>query len=332
MTRDAGALARALASLMCSEHRIHALFRDAHPAREKLEELATECCDQASSGTQEMFEVAGTLEGAVLVWPSQFPYFGVSGQAVKIFLRPGHAEARAWAAGAVRRLRLVPSEVTLCTLSIAHLELLPVLVQQGLGVDSVELVGHTPTALSRLVEDGTPTDFTHVGLRHVRLGPSRVDEAIALRADVFRDPEQRRYCWFACNPAHLVAHRERFTDEIASDRHLWYALLDGDHMVGVFGSSLVPDNPLWGPRGGLELYFGPGCRGRGLARTAYRIILQGLADGGFDVFKGATAQPGVMALGSRMGRTVQTLNLRSNADFEPEHFAACIAAGSPPGL
>ena len=110
--------------------------------------------------------------------------------------------------------------------SSAHSTLLPQLAEQGLGVDTVELLGSTERAL-----EGVPEAPQFGGLRHAPLTAEHVPAALALREAIFADLQDRRYCWFAANPDHIRRQRASFTEEIASGSHAFYGLFDGERLV-----------------------------------------------------------------------------------------------------
>jgi len=203
-------------------------------------------------------------------------------------------------------------------LSSAHQALLPSLFGLGLGIEALELLGDTGPSLERLLAEKKPAqNFRAAGLSHVPMALEHLDAVVDLRRRTFTaHPE---YCWFGAHPKHLEKYHQNMKQELQED-HWWWVLLDGDNVVGNFGSTVAPNNQLWGPRGGLEIIFESQYRGRGLATTAYCLTLKGLKAKGLPIYKGATAQPAVLALSKTMGRQVQQIHLRSNADFEPDHF------------
>ena len=149
------------------------------------------------------------------------------------------------------------------------------------------------------------------------MAQEHLEAVVSLRKRTFAaHPE---YCWFGAEETHLVGYRKRMSEAIARD-HLWWVLLEGDRVVGNFGSELATQNPLWGPRGGLEIIFEPKYRGQGLMKTAYRLMLEGMQSKNIPVYVGATAQLPVMALGKIMGRHMHKIHMHSQPAFETAHF------------
>ena len=183
-----------------------------------------------------------------------------------------------------------------------------------------------PRSLERLLSVKKPMpNFQAAGLTHEPMTEKHLDEVVDLRRRTFM--AQPAYCWFGAHPSHLEKYRQTMLRELQGD-HWWWVVLDGKEVVGNFGSTVAPRNQLWGPGGGIEVVFEPKIRGRGLATTAYCLTLKGLKGKGLSVYKGATAQPAVMALGQIMGRQFQQIHLRSPADFSPAHFKSYLSVNA----
>ncbi|MBL91705.1 MAG: hypothetical protein CMH56_07830 [Myxococcales bacterium] len=311
---------KALAQLMAAELRCHPQFLDHETALKVLEQkFARPALSRAhENGEAHVLFDEGVCRAVVLRGIQTSEPFGFDTEILNIHCIPADVEALAWVENKITKLPPMGSLVRTLTLSSAHQGLLPSLLASGLGIEALELLGDTEPSLERLVAEKKPLQhFRAAGLSHVPMAPAHLEAVVDLRRRTFMaHPE---YCWFGAHPKHLEKYHSNMKQELQED-HWWWVLLDGDNVVGNFGSTVAPNNQLWGPRGGLEIIFEPEYRGRGLASTAYCLTLKGLKAKGLPVYKGATAQPAVMALSKIMGRQVQQIHLRSNADFEPAHF------------
>ena len=312
-----------IARLWEQELRTHRAFAAGTRARAALERLCLGALERARHcGDIRVFAPDGEARAVLICGAHDSEVFGSTVDELKVHFAPGDEVARRWVEVQLPSLSWASDRTHTMSLAATHHALLPALLYHGLGIDSVELLGNTQTSLTRLVERyDPPGDFQAAGLRYVPLREDLLEAATALRETVFsRLPE---YCWFGASEGHLRSYRTRMATELRGP-HLWFALLEADRVVGVFGSSISPHNPLWGPRGGLEFIFDEKFCGRGLVKTAYRIGLEGLIDAGLPVYKGATAQPAVMSLGQLMERELQLVHLRSGAHFGREHFAPLL--------
>jgi len=188
----------------------------------------------------------------------------------------------------------------------------------GFRISSVMLVGRTELALQRLMQHKNPTpDLTHLGLTMRQAQPEDVDELVELRRVVFAaEPE---WCWFGAGPGALEHFRERFLNAPADRGGVTEVIMDGDRIVGTCDADWSV-NPMWGSLGGFGLIFRRSIRGQGVAKTAYRRMLQNLVDHDIPLFRGSTAQPAVMGLAALMERRLSGWTLRRDEYFEAGHW------------
>lgn len=299
----------------------HMHFRGDEGSRTVVAHLITNAC-AGVQGDIQTFVVAGQLKAAVFTHALHLPFLDERGVGLFVEADPHTPGALDWTRQAVLRTHHSAAPPTYCTLMTRHLALLPTLKSIGLGIDSIGLIGESAPALSALVTTADPPREMH-GLTITPLhSEAQIDAVVALRRAVFtQHPE---YCWFGARPRHLQALRARMVDTLKR-AHFWHVMTDAHGTVqGIFGCDLVPNNPFWGPRGGLEIIFSPEIHGRGFAKTAYRITLEGLVDQGYPIYRGTTGNPAVLAIGQQLGRRLVEVNLRSGADFPRSHFGCYL--------
>jgi len=266
-----------------------------------------------------LFEPEGELQ-AFIAWGDD-TWCGVRTQRFIIEYVPDRTDALAWVLSTLTDLRDIIGPDADIQVSAAHVPVMEQLLAMGLGSEAVILMGDPRTALTRLVETCDPPVEAGPGLLIRQLQPDQIEETCRLRARVFT--AEPAYCWFGMQPAFLEMTRTQIAEDLASAIPSYRAIMEGDQLVGFFGADVGSD-PRWGKVAGLDLVFDVSIRGRGLVKTAYRIMLTDFVRAGVDVFKGGTSQPAVMSLGRLMGRTLRAVALRRNAAFEPRHFASWL--------
>lgn len=237
---------------------------------------------------------------------------------------PGDPAAIAFVCEALRELcpQFDPQHLEL-SISAAYPEVRRCLLELGVGIDSVDLLGEPRRALARLVARyDPPRSLEHLGLRIERLrDPALAAETVALQLDFFRrHPE---YCWFYAYPGFAERQAESLAEQLDSNLHYVIRTTRGE-LGGSFCASLEPDNALWGYTAGMDLMLCEALHGQGIAKTIYRILLEGLVERGVEVFKGGTAQPAVLGLARLMKRPLLNILMRLGTRFAPSHFAAVL--------
>ena len=312
-----------LARLLQAEYRYIELFRDDLIAHQMIELIAKRSIEQSENGTESFYYwVAGELRGALFRYPKEFLNFGVEGDELVIALSPDDSGALEWATQLILSLEWSKQRVTLGKISGYHQALIPTLYQVGMGIDALGLIGETQVALEQIQRYyAVSNTLSSLGLTLATLDDSTIDDVVSLRERCFkRAPE---YCWFGANPDHLILHRERLASDIMGP-HAWFVILKGKQLVGHFGSAVTFGNPMWGPVGGLELYFDEDFRGMGIGKFAYQHTLSCLLKHGAQRFKGVTAQKSVMHLSRQMGRQLFEIHLRNDPFFPAEHFSSYL--------
>ena len=316
-----------LAQLMAEELRPFRQFKDDDRAVGALKNFfATPLLARASqTGVLFALQDKGACRAVVLQGMHIPSHVGYQVESINIHFRPGDMTASKWVKERLLELSFAKDLRQLLTLSGCHTQLLPTLERIGLGIDALGLLGDTSASLNALLEaKNPPSDFKQAGLDCVPMVPNHLEAVVALRGRTFKaDPE---YCWFGAAETHLAAYEKKMRESLERE-HLWWVLLEGERVVGTFGSDMAIENPLWGPRGGLEILFEPEYRGRGLMKTAYRMMLEGMQSKNLPVYIGATAQLPVMALGKIMGRQMHKIHLYSNPVFGLEHFQMYLPDG-----
>ena len=157
------------------------------------------------------------------------------------------------------------SENTTSVLPARYAFLIPELAVAGLAIDSVELIGHCQQGLHVIGEPLSPLPY---GLAWKPLRTKEFAGALGLRRRVFEaNPE---YAWFATNPEHAVRFKQRLEEEMQGE-HLWHVLVKHGQVLGFYGSSVVKENPFWGPRGGVEFVLDPKLQGQGIGKEPIAV-------------------------------------------------------------
>ncbi len=201
----------------------------------------------------------------------------------------------------------------------SYVEALRALRARGVGVNSLQLAGDPKRALARLVaRSDPPRDLSPWGVTLEPLTPERLDESLALHRETFAaHPE---HCWFGANDAHLARMRRLSTEDLDRPEHLQRALIGDGRLLGHLSASVRPD-PSFGRVAGMSLVLAPSLRGRGILRSLYRLLLEGMVARGAQSFRGGTSQPAVIRIGAEMGRPLHAYVMRRRTFFPDAHFA-----------
>ncbi len=259
----------------------------------------------------------GVLQAAVIDWPDPESWFGAPTQVGFVEYREEAVEA----ALAMVEHRL-PGWGPRIDVNV-HATQAPLrarLIEKGLGIDSVVLLGTPHQALQQLMDRyAPPANLEHLGLRVARLSTeAEVDAMMALKAEAFTKEPQ--WCWFGAKPKYLAGERAGHIEELSDPDALRWVVYRGEEVVGSFGSDFQPANNFWGRHGGADLILHESVRGRGIVKTAYRLMMEGLAAKRAQVFKGGTSQAAVMGLGKVMGRALIATHHRRDARLPTSHF------------
>jgi len=308
-----------LAQLMAAELKPYELFRnDAHAMDALRLKAASHLKDVQHRGTAKAYFKKGICEAFVSTLKYQPLHFDSVLEALNIYVRPDDLAAFAWLEEQIKMLKLDTSLLQILTLNGLHTSLLPTLNYKGIGIDAVDLIADSNYSLNQILRQykSWPT-FEEHGLECVPMQLKHVDGIVKIRRRTYRElPE---YCWFGSQESHLCQYGKRMKTA-TQKKHLWWVLLDKENVVGNFGGDVVTDDPIWGPCANVEVLFAPQYRGKGLMKTAYRIMLEGLVAKKIPLYTGTTAQKPVMKLGRLTGRQMFRIQLHSRPVFEKQHF------------
>lgn len=289
-------------------------WRDGAPARRRLTRQLLHGLGQ--EGSLDIHARGNRLLGFVMSWWEACGWTGGPLHRVLVEVEPGSPIAADWATERILALGTVLDGPLDLRVNVEQHLLRRRLIDAGLGVDSVRLVGAPGPALVMLQArwDPPPT-LEHLGLAIVPMAPHHVDDVIGLRRRVFR--AQPEYCWFGAMPGHLERLRRELQRPSPHERHR--VVLAGGRVVGIVSASLASD-PCWGRMAGLDLVLDPTIQRRGVAKTAYLRALDWMVDQGVDCVHGGTAQPAIMHLGRALGRVPFETNHRRGVAFPRAHF------------
>ena len=192
------------------------------------------------------------------------------------------------------------------------------LYARGCGIRAIELLGQCTVALERLVEAyDPPRDLTHLGLdlRFLVCESDSWRAASLLNACLRSDD---RSAGWVDDLGYIVDWWFRKISAVADmgfgNNVDWLIERDGK-LLGLFGFVTGPFPPH------LEIVLAPEIRGKGIAKTAYRLILEHLIDSDRKRFLGITHQSAVLGLGRLMQREPVRLVIGRNSPAPRAHFA-----------
>jgi len=294
------------------------LYRNDVAAKKQVALLMQAAVGAASAHGEVRTWVHGGQIVACLLWSSRLhPLFGQEATEFVLEFDVKCPQALAWVREELGQWRTWGGEHTTGILQRRYWNLAELLYQVGLPVDGLELLGECASALGAL----GPSVSLPPDLSWSVCASEDVAAVVALRQRVFTQLPQ--YAWFAAHPAHGEAFAQRLRQELTGE-HLWWVIRRNEEVLGFVGSSVVPENPLWGPRGGVEFVLDPQLHGRGVGKEAYRRTLQGLLERGCPVFKGCSSNPAVLLLAARMGRRVESFHVRSGGPHPLAHFSGWL--------
>jgi hypothetical protein len=215
--------------------------------------------------------------------------------------------ALAWCKSVLRDRIPERGETLEITLPVADLALRETLACLGLGLNAVNLAGRVPQAYARLIAAyAPPQSMAGVGLRD--LAPADADAILALRERVF-----------GAEPAYNIranTHDTKTRVRATILRDDWTGLrkvleVDGE-IRGLIEGFRRPTCPHHQSSASTGLMLDASLRNQGLAKLAYRLILEDLLAHDIAWIKGTTGRRSVMHLGRVMGRGPTGVILRRN--------------------
>ena len=296
----------------------HRLYVGGTQAQTKMREHVEKALASAQrSGCSIVYAPKGKLRAHFTRWHEGSAWYGSPTDFCMVDHQLGNEDAAAWLAEMLGKQSANFSPIFDLTLDSSYPELFHRLVELGLGVDSVILVGDTRSSLSRLANSEKNAAGQDVDIR--KLTWKDIDAVVELERVVNTATPQ--FCWFGRTESFLQQERDRlsryFSEESLDVRNV---IVNGDNeVVGYFGAS-VDNNPHWGRCGGMVFVLAPELQGKGLARQLYLTVLRQMLDRGVSRFKGGTSQPGIMKLSRVMGREVAAWVFRRGTPFSVSHF------------
>lgn len=247
----------------------------------------------------------------------------------ELFCRPQDQQALKWMGEVIADWMPTLDGRFVLVLDPTYRSMLTGLTKSGLVVQALVLHGDPQTALGafdrsvvaerRLVEAGLVIEPLSQ--------PEQVESLVQQRRD-----------YFSSTPDHSPVSSQREIDESLQakidnfvtrsllttiDAHptTQYVVLRGSDVVGGFGLNLSPDHPLLGHRAGVEIFLARSIHRRGVGTAAYLTLLGQMLKLKVDVFKGTTANPGVIHLARKMRRPLRGWKLVVGPSVElPEKF------------
>lgn len=189
----------------------------------------------------------------------------------------------------------------------------------GFGIQSVALCGPVDRALGRLVAGRNPPRQIP-GLTLAPLAATHVDGILDLYRAVFS--AEPRFCAFGAEPGWLAFQRARLLESTGDPLRL--VLLEGQEVVGFLSGHRREDVHTPPQSVGMDLLLLPRHRGRGIARIAYRRILEVAHAEGIPWVKGTSGQPAVIKLALEMGRVVTAVHLGQGHPFPEGWFKLAL--------
>ncbi len=213
------------------------------------------------------------------------------------------------------------------TLPTADRALHATLFELGLGINAVNLAGRVPQAHAALVQAyDPPRQVPGVQLRP--LTPADADQVLALRERVFG--AEPVYAWFATHPEHQARIRAGIL------RDDWVGLRQvvevQGQIRGLVECRRLERCPHHHSAGSTGLMLDAELRGRGLAKTAYRLILEDLLEHDIGWIKGTTGRRSVMHLSRVMGRGPTGVILRRDHTLPADWFTATLHPEAPASI
>lgn len=234
--------------------------------------------------------------------------------------------ALAWAKSVLRDRIPEQDEGLEITLPVRDEALRQTLMDLGLGLTAVNLAGRVPLAYQRLMAAYPPQPISGFTLRD--LVPSDVDAVLAMRERVF-----------GAEPAYNV--RANTADTQARVRATilrddWVGLRQvvevQGQLRGLIESFRRPQCPHHISSSSTGLMLDTELRGLGIAKQAYRLILENLMAHDIAWIKGTTGRPSVMHLGQVMGRGPTGVILRKSHTLPTQWFHDTLHPPSESGI
>lgn len=213
--------------------------------------------------------------------------------------------------------RLFTDEVAAhVTLRDEHL--VPDLERAGMHLDSIQLAGDPRRALHRLRRRYGEPGWTSVECRPLE-SLRQVRAVVALtRAEFTRNP---RFGAFASRPRFVRSFTAALRADLDRAIGNQWVLVRGSDVVGHFGFNHFAQSALGCSVAAFGVTLDRSLQGAGLAKIAYRTMLERMVELDVGLVVGITAQPPVMHMSAVMGRRLIGYEMSTGrAWFPREHF------------
>lgn len=273
-----------------------------------------------ANGSLAFLESQGQLRAGIWEFDTSEYFPGVKVRIVEFALRSGDKAALRWLKDEIRRRSKHYSTKTFIFLDKNSFIFLKMFCGLGFSIESLVLTGKPGPALSALMRvHKPPRDLVHLGLSIEKITRERIGDALRVnRQEFLRNP---KHGWFCAEKTFLKLMREELTQAIKKRDHSHYLILRGKKVVGYFAAT----EGIGQRKGtaGVTFVFDRSIQGRGIVKTAYRILLEDMRRKKIKIFSGGTSQKSVLALGKLMKRKPLFFILRyGSMTFTERHFGS----------
>lgn len=268
----------------------------------------------------DFFEKDGAISAGIVEEPDSTAFSGVKVLSVIPDFKLSSPHSRKWVERAIETRKHLFDDKTVMFLPAAYERLLPALLKSGFSIDSLILDGDPRGSLKALLrKQRPPTDLSHLGLQFRPATRNDIANILEIsRKEFSRNPQ---YGWFCASPKFLRAQRKELTDAIRAGDHSHYVIERSGKFLGYFGS----DATNRAKQAGISLIFDRKIQGKGIAKTAYLILLNDMVRKKVARYRGGTSQLPVMNIAKLMNRRLVLILLRYHAGYFPkEHFASFL--------
>ena len=210
---------------------------------------------------------------------------------------------------------------TICFALVSMPGLRSILETNDFSVESVVLLGPTDKGLRNLVKKlDPPRNLNHLGLEIRKISsPKDIERVIKIYKSEFgRNPQFGRW---AGDSRYLKWMKKGMIEDLKKKQLNGFVICSDRKVLGYFGYSIFPPNPVYPSCAGVEIALDQSIQGKGVAKTAYRLMLEELKRKRIVMIRGATSQPAVMGIGKILQRKPFAYLMRYRSRyFKSEHF------------
>lgn len=265
----------------------------------------------------------GSLNGAVVLTKSVEARWGAPEAWLHVTV-DGSSEANSWANEQIQQLGPSVPPSASCRIPAERSALLPALREIGFGFSKLGLGGYAPDMLKKFEE----TDLVEPEEAGVELRVVSTMEEVRASSALRRD-------YFVNNPEHgwastLTDEQQRAIDERVEGEMAkrlaeshgtdWVFVDEKETVVGCFGLNRST-SPVIGPNAGFNICLDPSIQRRGLGMVAYNTMIARADELGISYMNGSTSNPGVIAIATRIGRSLDNWLLRKDRPWIEDALA-----------